>query len=183
MKSLFKKYRLVWRFIVVFLGVYLLLSFFYFLYLKYGHSETYYPEIITHTVALHSQAVIEGFGYEATTVPSPYDDSMLMNLYGKTIVRIVEGCNAMSVMLLFVSFILAFAQKLKETLLFMFAGLALIYTVNIFRIALLTIGIYKWPQHQEVLHQIIFPMIIYGMVFLLWLLWIRKITLNQKSHV
>ena len=89
----------------------------------------------------------------------------------------------MSVMLLFVSFILAFAQKLKETLLFMFAGLALIYTVNIFRIALLTIGIYKWPQHQEVLHQIIFPMIIYGMVFLLWLLWIRKITLNQKSHV
>lgn len=176
MKSLIHKYRSIGRFILVFLGSYLLLTGAYLLYLHYGFSYTYYPDFITHSVARQTEIILTGLGYEASLTPSPYDKSMLLHLNDKTIVRVVEGCNAVSVIILFLSFILAFAQQARDTLLYIFSGAVFIYVLNLFRIAFLTVGIYKWPEHQELLHQIIFPLIIYSAVFVLWLFWIKKIT-------
>jgi len=51
--------------------------------------------------------------------------------------------------------------------------LVLIYAMNIIRIALLTIAIYERPEHTELLHGTVFPAVIYGTVFLLWLGWIN----------
>jgi exosortase family protein XrtF len=79
-------------------------------------------------------------------------------------------------MILFVSFIVAFAQKFKKTLLYMLGGLALIYATNIIRIVLLSIALYQYPESSDFLHDIVFPGIIYGMVFLLWLFWVRAIS-------
>ena len=67
---------------------------------------------------------------------------------------------------------LAFFGKLKPTLLFSLAGVVIIYVTNILRIALMAVGIYEYPQHAHFLHTIAFPLVIYGAVFLLWVLWI-----------
>lgn len=176
MKSIFLKYQAVLKFLFLFLGTYIVLGGCYLLYLSQEPSEKYYPEIITHTVAKQSAALITSFGYEAVVYKSLENPSMLLSINGKTIVSIVEGCNAISVIILFTAFIIAFSQKKKPTILYIFAGAVLIYTVNLFRIALLTIGIYHYPQYQDFLHQIAFPAIIYGMVFLLWLLWVKRIS-------
>jgi exosortase family protein XrtF len=58
----------------------------------------------------------------------------------------------------------------------------LIFILNIFRIALLTIGLYKYPEYGTFLHDILFPLVIYGVVFLLWILWVIRFSLNKKQN-
>ena len=41
----------------------------------------------------------------------------------------------------------------------------MIYVLNLFRIALLTLGLYFYPEHKALMHDILFPIFIYGVVF------------------
>ncbi len=172
--KLISKYKSVLRFILTFVGSYFILVLVYNLYLTYGASDTYYPDIITHTVAQQSESVINALGYDIKVEPSRVVPAMNLVMDNKVLAYVVEGCNAVSVMLLFISFMLAFFDGWKRTLLFIFGGVVLIYGMNIIRIALLTIGIYEYPAYTELLHGTIFPAVIYGTVFLLWLGWIRS---------
>ena len=176
MKQLFSKYKSVLLFLLLFLGSYIVLSLLYGLYLHLSKNGNYAPDFITNLVAKQSSAVIEGFGYSAHVVPHPNQPSMRLFVEGRFLARIVEGCNALSIIVLFVSFIIAFAQKFKKTALYIFAGVILIYGVNILRIAILAIALYTYPEYEHILHGVVFPGIIYGMVFLLWLIWVRLLT-------
>ncbi|WP_322962782.1 exosortase family protein XrtF [Psychroflexus curvus] len=180
--EIFKKNKAVIKFLGVFFGAYIVLTLVYQFYLDSVVSEVYFPEPITHIVALQTESLISFFGYETKTIPSHYDPSMLLGLNGEYVVRIVEGCNAVSVIILFLCFILAFKKDWKSTLLFIFAGSVLIYAFNVLRIALLTIGIYEIPEHKELMHGTLFPLFIYGFVFLLWILWIRNYKINENHN-
>lgn len=148
------------------------------MYLTYGASEQYYPDIATHLVALQSESVIQALGYEVRVTPSKREAAMNVLYSGRILARVIEGCNAISVMLLFVAFVIAFFDGKKKTSLFIFGGLVLIYGMNILRIALLTVGIIEYPEYTEILHGTIFPSVIYGTVFLLWLGWINTYKKN-----
>lgn len=39
-----------------------------------------------------------------------------------------------------------------------------------------SVALYHFPQYEHVLHNIVFPLVIYGIVFLLWILWVTKIS-------
>ena len=175
MKALFKKYKSVIRFVVLFLGTYLVLTMVYSYYLSASNSSIYYPDYITNLVAKQSSALIKEFGYEAEVIPHETETSMKLIVNQQYLARIVEGCNAISIIILFIAFIISFAEKLKKTLLFIGAGIVLIYSVNVLRISILAIALYKYPQYSETLHGVIFPAIIYGMVFLLWMIWVRML--------
>ena len=58
----------------------------------------------------------------------------------------------------------------------------LIYVVNIIRIVILSIGIYSYPKQADVLHEVVFPAIIYGVVFLLWVFWVNRFSKLNKKH-
>ncbi|MGO3182379.1 MAG: exosortase family protein XrtF [Aequorivita sp.] len=175
MKELFKKYKTVVRFVVLFLGTYLVLSILYALYLKASAKSGYFPDFFTNLVARQSGAVLDGFGYSALLTPHKLGGGMLLTIDNDYSVSIVEGCNSISVVILFVSFIIAFAESFKKTLLFLLAGAVLIYVVNILRIAILVVALYKFPEYENLLHSVIFPGIIYGMVFVLWMVWVRML--------
>jgi len=53
-------------------------------------------------------------------------------------------------------------------------GSILIHLLNIGRIALLCVALYNFPQYEHLLHGVIFPLVIYGIVFLLWVIWVNK---------
>jgi len=146
----------------------------YQVYLKYGASEVYYPDFVTHLVAQQSETLINAFGYASVIAPHPEEASMKLYINGQFLARVVEGCNAISVMILFTAFVVAFFDTWKSTLLYIFAGVVLIYGLNIFRIALLCIGIYEFPEQYHLLHGILFPLVIYGVVFLLWIIWVNR---------
>ena len=172
MLQLVQKYASVIRFIFTFLGTYLLLAFLYNLYLNNFDSAAYYPDYLTHLVALQSEAVVGAMGYDVEIRSGFPEATMHLLVNGKFVARIIEGCNAASIIILFVSFMLAFFGNLKPTFIYTFAGSVIIYVTNIFRIGLMAVGIYEYPQYAHFLHTIAFPLVIYGAVFLLWVVWI-----------
>ena len=182
MKDLFVKYRSVVRFIVLFLGSYLVLTGLYAGYLHLSKSGNYPPDYITNLVARQSSTLIGSFGYDAAIVPHEAQPTMKLFVEGQYLARIIEGCNAVSIIILFIAFVIAFAENLKKTALFIFAGAVLIYAINVIRITILAIALYKYPDQENLLHGVVFPGIIYGMVFVLWMLWVRMLS-KKKSAV
>ena len=182
-KELIKKYKSVIRFIISFLSVYILLSVAYKLYLDYSDGSKYYPDYLTNTVAKQSKELLETVGYQATVEPYADEPSMKLIIRNKFVARVVEGCNSISVIILFISFIIAFSGKFKTTLFYLLAGSTLIYVVNLIRIVILSIGLYHYPWRREILHTVIFPAIIYGMVFVLWMFWVNRFSNLKAKNV
>jgi exosortase family protein XrtF len=149
------------------------------MYLKLSIGGVFHPDFVTHYVARQSSGLVSIFGYDAEIIAHETKAQMVLNINGGYLASIIEGCNSISIIILFISFIVAFAQKFKKTFIFIFAGCLLIYIVNVIRIAILAIALYNYPNQEKILHGVIFPGIIYGMVFLLWMLWIKM--LNPKN--
>ena len=183
MKALITKYKSVIKFILTFLCVYIVLSVSYKLYLDLSTGTKFYPDYITNLTARQSELIIDQFGYEASILPHPHEPSMKLIINGKFVARVIEGCNSVSVIILFISFVIAFADSFKKTFLYLLAGSVLIYSINIIRIVILSIGLYHYPWRREILHTVIFPLIIYGLVFLLWMMWVRRFTLSRLRNV
>lgn len=174
MRDLLIKYKQVIKFILTFLLVYATLSFGYKFYLDYSQGGKFYPDFITNLTARQSESLIDSMDYDALVLPHEAEPSMKLYINRKFVARVVEGCNSVSVIILFISFIIAFRDTFKRTILYIFAGSILIYSINLIRIVILSIGLYHYPWRREILHTVIFPMIIYGTVFLLWVVWVRR---------
>lgn len=182
MKALLTKYKLVVRFICVFLLVYGVLTFSYDMYLNNSDGSKYYPDYLTNLVAKQTNALLNSIGYKASVLPHPNEPSMKVIINGKFVARVIEGCNAVSIIILFLSFIMAFAGKFKTTLFYCFAGSIIIYAFNLIRIVVLSVGLYHYPWRREILHTVIFPMLIYGAVFLLWMVWVNRYAKDHKRN-
>lgn len=182
MKSLIIKYKSVIRFILTFIIVYTILSVCYKFYLDFSKNAVYYPDYITNLVSKQSEDILNVLGYKAYVEPHRDEPSMKLIINGKYLARIIEGCNSISIIILFVSFIMAFSGKPKTTFLYMLFGSVLIYVVNLSRIVILSIGLYHYPWRKDILHTVIFPGIIYGMVFLLWIFWVNRFSNMIKKN-
>ncbi|MFD0863730.1 exosortase family protein XrtF [Sungkyunkwania multivorans] len=171
MLQLFKKYKAAIGFIVKFFVVYAILTFVYNQYLDAFDDQ---PDTLTVAVAKQSNALINLFGFHGAVEAHESEPTMKLIVNEKYVGRILEGCNSVSVLILFATFVLAFTGRWKRSVLFLLLGGSLIYSANLIRIAVIAIGLYKFPEKEYLLHQIIFPSMIYGMVFLLWMLWVNK---------
>lgn len=171
-----KKYLVQFRpflvFITVFLCVYILSAIAYRLYLNSFKAAQI--DSITSAVGSNVKQLLLIFNQEIDVVKNQSGNWLEVWFNGQYTVRIVEGCNAVSVMILFASFVIAFAGKFKTTLFFILTGIFLLYFFNVLRIALLIVLLYHYPEQQHFLHGVLFPLIIYGLVFLLWIFWIVK---------
>ena len=114
------------------------------------------------------------FGYDAHFVQHENEMSVKLLIADKYTSRVTEGCNSLSLIILFISFIIAFAGSIKATVFFALFGSVLIYVINVLRIALLSVLIYQYPNKIEILHNLVFPAIIYGTILMLWVVWVHK---------
>ena len=151
------------------------------MYLNSFNSEAFETDGFTKFVAYQTEDFLHFFGQDAYTIPHLEQPCMKLFYNEKYIARIVEGCNAMSIMILFVSFVIAFKGKLKQTILFLLAGILIIHILNVVRIALLSIALFYYPQFEHILHGVIFPLFIYGVVFGLWVFWVQKFSSYAKN--
>lgn len=170
-----KKHKKILIFLLKFLGSYGLMVFLYVYFLN--STQKTHPILscdpITQLVAEQSAGLLNFFDVKTVTAQNSDELSYRFLINNSYVARIVEGCNAVSVIILFVAFILAFSVKFKTTFLYIIIGSVLIYGVNIIRISFIAVAIYHFPQFSDFLHQIIFPLIIYGFTFLLWVIWIN----------
>jgi len=124
-------------------------------------------------VASHTESLGNFLGFQFVTEQHPEELSFKIFTDDNYVARVVEGCNSISVIILFWAFIIAFTGNWKNTLLYGFIGSILIYSLNIIRIVLLSVAIHSYPHYSDFLHQIVFPAIIYGFTFLLWVIWVK----------
>ncbi|MDC0637406.1 MAG: exosortase family protein XrtF [Flavobacteriaceae bacterium] len=180
MLSYWRQYRPILQFIFLFLGSYSILSLIYFWYLSSFIEPFGTPDGITKLVGLQTQEVMRAFGFEAHVAMISDGSGLGIWVDGKGVARLVEGCNAVSIMILFFSFVLAFAKGWQRTFGFMLAGLVLIYAINIIRLALISVAIAHFESYRMLLHDVIFPGLIYGFVLMLWIFWIWLI--KRPAH-
>lgn len=175
MKAQLQEYKPFLLFLAKFFGTYGLLTAVYELYLlQYTGDLVFQVDGFTALVSEQVQSLLQFFGYSANLIAQTTEAGMRLLVEKKPIARIVEGCNAMSVIILFVAFVVAFSGKWKTTLVFVLLGSLLVHLLNIIRIALLCMALLHYPKYRDFLHDIVFPLFIYGVVFMLWILWVFK---------
>lgn len=96
-----------------------------------------------------------------------------------------EPCNGIKVMGLFAIFILAFPGEWKHKIWYIPLGIVIIHISNAFRVSALTIIEAKWPKYLDFNHNVTFQVLIYGIIFLIWFIWVQKFSkINlKKKHV
>jgi len=174
--------KTVVKFLLKFFGSYIILFLLYSFYLGKTQKtiEVFTCAPITKIVASQTKAVLTFVGYNVEVEQHAEEVSMKLLVEGHFIARIIEGCNSINVIILFIAFVIAFANGFKRTFLFILFGSCLIYVINILRIAVIAIAIYKFPQYEMFLHEIVFPGLIYGITVLLWILWVQKYSNLRK---
>ncbi len=169
--STYQQYKPTIKFMVIFALTYITLTIIYGLYLNRfnGHTDgltKFVGKMVSHSYNL--------LGIDAQTIPLENESGLKLIIQGNYVARIVEGCTAMSVIIMFVAFILSFGKHIKTSITYALIGSILIFVFNIIRIVFLGYLLYTAPQYQDVSHRVIFPVMIYGFVILLWILFIKK---------
>ncbi len=136
---------------------------------------------ITKTVAEQTVGVLDGLGFDVRKEDHTEELSVKLFIDNVYTARVIEGCNSISIIVLFVAFVVSFSGSFKATLLYSLFGSLLIYSVNIARIAFLTVALHRFKELEEVLHGLVFPAIIYGLVFLLWIVWVNVFSDYKKD--
>ncbi|MBS3994100.1 MAG: exosortase family protein XrtF [Bacteroidetes bacterium] len=177
-----KKYKNIILFLIKFLGSYAIMLVLYSFYLSNSQNTTlkYTCDPITQKVGNKSVSFLKSMNIDAQVLQHQSEKSMKLFINNRYVARVVEGCNAMSVIILFIAFIIAFSGTFVKTLLYILAGVYMIFYINIARIALIAVAIFYYPEYSDFLHQIVFPLIIYGTTFLLWVIWINFFL--KKKH-
>jgi len=88
-------------------------------------------------------------------------------------VRIVLECTAIHPMLIYIAFVLAHPASLRRTAAGLAAGSSLLFSVNIARIALVTLVGARWPLFFELLHVYLGQVVMLLLVLAAALLWQR----------
>ncbi len=181
MKNIFYQYQHFFTFLIKFILFYVVFTFIYKLYLNQYDLQKNEVDGITQSVAFQTKQFMLLFDSNVEVTEHETEPAIKMLFHSKYVARIIEGCNAVSVMILFASFVFAFSTKWKKTIIFIVSGMAIIYILNIIRIALLCLALYYYKKYGAFLHEIIFPLFIYGVVFLLWILWIMKFSEYERT--
>lgn len=174
LKSLLLQHKLFFIFLIKFLLFYTVFTFIYKQYLNQYDPLLNEVDSVSTLVAQNTNDFLLFFNQDSKLVDHEFEPSIKIFYNDKYVSRIIEGCNAVSVIILFAAFIFAFSSTIKRTVLYILCGTVLIYVLNIIRIALLTPSLYYYPEYEELLHGTIFPLFIYGVVFLLWVGWVLK---------
>lgn len=89
------------------------------------------------------------------------------------LLSIIEGCNAISVLIIYNLVIMGFSPFKYKTVLYALFTSLFIGLVNVLRISLLGIINLFWHHWTKEFHDIIFPTIIYATIVLLWMVWFK----------
>lgn len=168
---------LIGKFFITYIALTILYSWYLQPYVEASKVADPFTEWVAHSTAW----LMRGLGFDAVTesvAGEPYVRFYLDKVYSS---YVNEGCNALSILIIYVSFIIAFAKKWVPTLVYLAITLAVLLIANLVRIAILNyIGVYHTTSF-DFAHSIIFPAILYGMVVIFWLIWIKYFTFKETE--
>jgi len=164
-------------FLLKFVGLYFVLN---IIYGWFVHS--YYPgtDPVTSWVTYQTSGLLNVTGWLTEVSEQTRRATTSIIYQGRSILAVYEGCNGLNVMIIYVSFLLAFGPISKKLFWFLISGILIIHLINLARIYLLfQVSVYL-PDFLYFTHKYFFTAIIYVAVFALWFVWIR---INTKKKI
>lgn len=156
-------------------GLYLL----FYEYLRYQPVVHIAYEYFTHYLTLGllemTHGALELMGYDASV------QGKVMRIAGTGGVLLDRGCLGRNLLMLFAGFLIIYPGNWKPKLWFIPMGVILIFILNLIRIGGLTIIAYKAPEHLQINHDVFFKYSVYGLTFLLWFIYINKLSRSKKK--
>lgn len=180
LQLMLKEFKPILIFLVKFVLAGGILIFLYNLYLNIYHQHNLsdpYSVFVAEAVAFVNNTL----GFHSYTRPDPSNPWVWIWMDGRWASYINEGCNAISIMIMFVSFVIAFSKGWLKTFLFIVGGLIIIQIMNIFRIVLLNWIFVYHNDYEKPAHDYLFPAIIYGTIVVLWIIWVKYFALKIEK--
>lgn len=171
-----KKYKTLIYFLLKFFITYFVLTLGYDYYLKQtqftkeGDSKS---DPYTKEVARESSIVYNILYENAHVIQDKKNPYMNLFIGNRKVSLVNEGCNAISIMIIMIAFIIAFSIKIIPTVLYTLFGILFVHVVNILRISILSRGIFIEYPHIKLMHDVFFPGVIYGSVIFICIFWIK----------
>lgn len=166
-------------FLVKFIVIYIVGNFLYGLYATAYEPS---PDPATYWVTDQAAMVLTACGWSTDAENRTDKATTELSHDGKRILAVYEGCNGINVMIIFVAFLVAFGPIGNKLLWFIPLGLLIIHLMNLARITLLFWVSMYWPDYMYFTHKYFFTAILYVVVFVLWVWWVRKYTTQKPTY-
>lgn len=150
------------RFILKVAGFFLL---WYIVYEMWVLPNGWIDEPLSRNIASVSAGIVSFFG------ESVFYYGRVLGITGASGIEVVDGCNGIAAIGLFLGFIFAYPGEWTPRLIFSLFGIAVIYLTNIFRIVSLTYIQVYWPSIFDFSHDYSTTTIFYVVIFILWMIW------------
>lgn len=144
------------------------------------HPHTGLDRAVIDNIITTSGGLLEALGYVVLPEPDP-EQYRTIGVQGGHPLWIGDPCNAVMVMAVFAVFIIAYPGPWKHRSWFLLIGIASIHLINVVRVAALCIVVtynYAWLTFN---HDFVFYVVVYGWVFLLWWIWVKRFSGNVNS--
>jgi archaeosortase B (VPXXXP-CTERM-specific) len=115
----------------------------------------------------------------ATGIPNAVDYNMIY-LRNDTW-NVTSECTAVNAVFLFISFVVAYASRIRSKLLGFVAGIPLILAVNILRLVALGWVTEYWPRQARLFHDYVWETVFVFFIIALWLVWINVVVNREKA--
>ena len=125
-------------------------------------------------IAGASVGLLRAVGFDATVAAT---NAQLVVMNGQPSVMVYPACNGLVLYALFGGFVLAFPGPWRRKAWFIPAGIALIWGLNILRVAALALNFHYAHQSVDFNHHYTFNVVVYSFIFGLWMLWARRLSI------
>ncbi len=127
-----------------------------------------------------SELLLNLFGFKTVTYGKTIE--ILDNFTNKGI-YLDRGCMGRNVMLVFSALVFVFPGNWKNKLWYIPMGLIIIIFINVVRIASLTYISYRYPEHLDFNHYVVFRVVAWIAIFIMWGIWFNRLSgmKNKKS--
>ena len=164
MKDFFRKYSILFAFLVRCLLLYLIWTCLYLYFIAPNKILDLF--LINHIIST-TQLLLSAMRFV------PFYAGKVVGITGTAGLFISPACDGLNLMALFAGFIIAFPGKLRSKLWFIPLGILLIDALNVLRIVLLSLILLYKPSALAFNHSYTFTLVVYVVIFLLWLFWMK----------
>ena len=165
-----KRFRPVFLFLLRFVGVYVAGN---LLYGWYVEAARPYADGATLFVGRQVAAILNVMGYQTWMFGSLVDPVAYIVDGNKRVLDIFEGCNGLNVMIVFLAFLVGWGKMPRKYWWFPVAGILFIHLCNLARVCGLFWVALNYRESFYFMHKYLFTGILFVIVFLMWLLWVR----------
>ena len=166
------------KFVILGAGIYLAWLIIYHLVIKEYTNWDYW---LNYNIVYLSHQLFSVFGVETFIDIESDHVALIKDLSMHKGVWVGDNCNGFKLFSIFSIFIIAFPGDRRSKWLYIPLGIIIIHFANVFRVmALLLINDYN-PAYLDFNHNYTFTIFVYGVIFLLWLFWIKKYARQHES--